>query len=119
MTIKKRANKGQTKGNIKEYKEEQEEQEDIYKGFFNNVKLSKDEYMKLKEQFQDYEEKIDNLSGYIASKGDKYKSHYLTILNWSRKDKKKEDNLPHWYDKDFKKDEKNLDELEKVLEDFN
>ena len=31
---------------------------------------------------------IERLSEYLASKGKKYKSHYATILSWSRKDDK-------------------------------
>ena len=31
-------------------------------------------------------QRIDSLDGYIASRGDKYKSHYATILNWERMD---------------------------------
>ena len=57
-------------------------------GEFLNVKLTTDEYEKLEAQFGpiDTKQRIDRLSGYIASKGDKYKSHYATILNWARKD---------------------------------
>ena len=84
-------------------------------GLFKNVELTDEEYQKLKDRFSDYEEKIENLSSYIASKGDKYKSHYATILNWSRKDNKE---LPKWFNENYKKDMQNLDELEKVLEDF-
>lgn len=65
---------------------------DIY-GEFENVKLSIGEYEKLTEKFPNtYEEMIDNLSVYIKSKGDKYKSHYATILNWSRMESKKSSN---------------------------
>jgi hypothetical protein len=31
-------------------------------------------------------EKIERLNNYIGSSGKKYKSHYHTILNWSRND---------------------------------
>lgn len=67
---------------------------EIYKekyGEFKNVLLTENELNKLKEQFSDYEEKINKLSVYIASKGVKYKSHYATILNWSRKEPKKQE----------------------------
>ena len=87
-------------------------------GQFENVLLTNDEYQKLKERFPDYEEKIENLSGYIASKGNKYKSHYATILNWSRKDDKQE-HLPNWFNQNFKKEEKGLKELNEILEEFN
>lgn len=55
-------------------------------GEFQNVLLTNEEYHKLEESnLLSY---IETLSSYIASKGKKYKSHYATILNWSRKDKK-------------------------------
>lgn len=52
------------------------------------VKLTKDEYSKLTEQFgiEGTNERIKNLNDYVMSKGAKYKSHYHTILNWERKD---------------------------------
>lgn len=75
---------------------------DIY-GEFKNVKLSKDEYHKLEQaNLLPY---IEKLSSYIASKNKKYKSHYATILNWSRRDKA---NTPEWFDK-----ENNVEELTK------
>lgn len=56
-------------------------------GEFNNVTLSNEELEKLKEKFpKDYQNRIEKLSAYIASTGKKYKSHYATILNWSRKE---------------------------------
>ena len=55
-------------------------------GEFNNVKLTDEEYQKVKElKLEDY---IELLSSYIAQTGKKYKSHYATILNWSRRDDK-------------------------------
>ena len=73
-------------GELKEIKEVKE----VY-GELDNVLLTIEEYEKLKERFPlDYMERVDKLSEYIASKGDKYKSHYATILSWSRNDKVKE-----------------------------
>ena len=60
-------------------------------GEFENVLLTDKEFSKLKERFNDYEERIKTLSYYLASKGVKYKSHYATILNWSRKEPKKQE----------------------------
>jgi hypothetical protein len=61
------------------------EKKDIY---LDCVKLTKDEHKKLIDKFgsQDTREKIVRLNDYVMSKGTKYKSHYHTILNWSRKD---------------------------------
>lgn len=72
-------------------------------GEFKNVKLTDIEYKKLEEKnLLPY---IERLSSYIASKGKKYKSHYATILNWSRnQEDKQEQKLPQWFDKDLKKD---------------
>lgn len=92
-------NKRQTNDNIKEYKEIKNiniKEKNIKKekfGSFENVLLTKEEYQKLKDRFIDYQDKIENLSSYIAMKGDKYKSHYATILNWSKKDDKQ---VPEW-----------------------
>ncbi len=57
-------------------------------GEFGNVSLSEAEYSKLIDRFGEAKAKeyIERLSGYIASKGAKYKSHYATILNWAKKD---------------------------------
>ena len=57
-------------------------------GEYNNVLLTDEEFAKIKDKFpSDYQSWIDRLSGYIESKGVKYKSHYATILNWSRNER--------------------------------
>lgn len=59
-------------------------------GEFKNVLLTDDEVAKLMEMFpDDWSQRIENLSEGIARKGYKYKSHYLTILNWAKRDKQK------------------------------
>lgn len=61
-------------------------------GEHNNVLLTDDEYAKLQEKFpHDYAERIETLSEGMARKGYKYKSHYLAILNWAKKDKPKKE----------------------------
>ena len=61
-------------------------------GEFKNVLLTDEEYAKLQAKFpHDYSERIENLSEGIARKGYKYKSHYLAILNWAKKDKPKKE----------------------------
>ena len=56
-------------------------------GQFKNVLLTDGEHEKLKAKFNSsLPEKIEKLSEGIAGKGYKYKSHYATILSWSRKD---------------------------------
>ena len=59
-------------------------------GEYKNVLLTDDELQKLKTEYSDYEERIERLSSYVASKGTKYKSHYATIRNWARKEVKQE-----------------------------
>ena len=57
-------------------------------GEYKNVLLTDEELEKLKNEYSDWQEKIENLSAYVASTGKSYKSHYATIRNWARKDKK-------------------------------
>ena len=56
-------------------------------GEYKNVLLTDEELDKLKAEYPDYSERIENLSSYIASTGKTYKSHYATIRNWARKEK--------------------------------
>ncbi len=61
-------------------------------GTAGNVYLTEEELEKLKERFPyDWQDWIDKLSEYMASKGKRYKSHYMTILTWARKDKENAD----------------------------
>lgn len=61
-------------------------------GEFNNVLLTDSEYKKLQERFpNDFENRIEKLSTYIASTGKKYKSHYATVISWARKDSQEKD----------------------------
>ena len=57
-------------------------------GEYNNVLLTDEELDKLKAEYLDWKERIERLSSYVASTGKKYKSHYATIRNWARNDKK-------------------------------
>jgi hypothetical protein len=56
-------------------------------GEFSNVMLTDDEFAKLCEKCQDADSLITELDQYIESQGKtkKYKSHYATLLNWSRR----------------------------------
>lgn len=82
-------------------------------GKYKNVLLSTDEFYRLKELFpNDYSERIERLSTYLASSGKQYKSHLATIESWANREKtisnKKEnikkggffDNLKAAYEKD-------------------
>ena len=56
-------------------------------GEYENVLLSDTDLEKLKNEFPDYEARIENLSSYIASTGKTYKNHLATIRNWARKER--------------------------------
>ena len=56
-------------------------------GQYNNVLLTDEEYGKLQAEFpDDYEHRIERLSGYMESTGKVYKSHFATIRNWASQD---------------------------------
>lgn len=55
-------------------------------GTNKNVLLTEEEHQKLIDDGLD--EYIENLSFYLASKKVSYKSHYMTILSWKRRDDK-------------------------------
>lgn len=56
-------------------------------GEFGNVMLTDDEFAKLTEKLPNVWDLITELDQYIESQGKtkKYKSHYATLLNWSRR----------------------------------
>lgn len=59
-------------------------------GQYNNVLLTDEEYSKLQEEFpDDYIDRIERLSEYIASKGNSYKNHLATIRSWARRNREK------------------------------
>ena len=56
-------------------------------GMYENVLLTDKEFQMLQEEFpNDFFDRIERLSEYIASTGKKYKSHLATIRSWARKD---------------------------------
>jgi hypothetical protein len=55
-------------------------------GEYKNVLLTDEELEKLKDEFPDWEERIERLSSYVASTGKSYKNHLATIRNWARKE---------------------------------
>lgn len=61
-------------------------------GEYKNVLLSDDELAKLKAEFPvDWEERIERVSEYCASKGKTYKNYLATIRTWARNEQKKTD----------------------------
>jgi hypothetical protein len=63
-------------------------------GELENVKLTNEEYQKLIEKFGDKNTNIliFELDTYIGSKGDKYKSHYATLLSWAKRKWEEQEN---------------------------
>lgn len=76
---------------IKELKKNKKDKK-IY-GEYQNVKLTDEELAKLKAEFPDWKERIERLSEYIDSRGDKYKNHLSTIRSWARRDKQNGTNM--------------------------
>lgn len=72
-------------------------------GEFNNVLLTEIEFEKLNTEFgkPGTNERIQNVSEYVESKGVKYKSHYATILAWERKNKKQSNAKPNLQPKTY------------------
>lgn len=59
-------------------------------GEYQNVLLSDQDMEKLRAEFpNDWEERIERLSSYMASTGKSYKNHLATIRNWARRDRQK------------------------------
>lgn len=57
-------------------------------GEYSNVLLSDTDLEKLKAEFpNDWQERIERLSAYMASTGKRYRNNLATIRNWARRDK--------------------------------
>lgn len=81
-----------------------------------NVLMTDDEHKKLSERFpNDLEKRINNLSYYMSSTGKSYKSHYMTIIAWARKD---EQNKPQQFQNSVEnnKPDKVTPEMQKALD---
>lgn len=67
------------------------EEGENYAGEQGNVILLDREYKRLRELFpNDYRERVDRLSRYIASSGKEYVSHFATIVRWAKEDEERE-----------------------------
>lgn len=59
-------------------------------GEYSNVLLSDEELGKLKAEFpNDWQERIERVSSYVAQTGKGYKNYLATIRNWARRDAEK------------------------------
>ncbi len=72
--------------NKKSYKIREDKIREDKIGFLDFVYMTKEEHKKLLDKLgkDKTEDMIERLNNYIGSKGKKYKSHYFTILTWSR-----------------------------------
>lgn len=65
-------------------------QEEKHKyGEYKNVLLTDRELEEIQMRYDDWKERIERLSEYIASTGKKYRSHYATIRMWAKRDREK------------------------------
>ena len=89
LTSNQQATNKQLTTNKNERMKECKNEKKLYKEF---VKLTEEEHLKIIEQLGRAltDDLIERLNNYIGSKGKQYKSHYHTILTWSRKEKPKE-----------------------------
>ena len=81
-------------------------------GECQNVRLTDEEHKKLIDK--GYAGLIEELSLYIASKGDKYKSHYATVLQWARK-REKVPASKNTFTRMTNRTDYDMDELERIL----
>ena len=72
--------------NVKERVTRAREEKKHRFGRYQNVLLSDDDLEKLKAEFPDWEQRIENLSEGIACKEYTYKNHLAVIRKWARKD---------------------------------
>lgn len=57
-------------------------------GVYENVMLTEEGFRYLQKEFPaDYQERIDNLSEYMASTGKVYENHLATIRSWAKREK--------------------------------
>ena len=65
-------------------------------GEYKNVLLTDEDVAKLREEFTDWQERIEKLSEYLAKTGRSYKSHLAVIRSWARSDKKPAEDQTAW-----------------------
>lgn len=65
-------------------------------GSFENVYLSAEEVAQLKERLPDWEQWVERLSLYMASRGRHYRSHYATLLSWAQSNFEPQIAAPPW-----------------------
>ena len=64
-------------------------------GYYQNVLFTREEYAAVQAEFpDDYSQRIERLSEYIASTGRSYQNHLATIRIWARKDRARAAAMP-------------------------
>ena len=64
-------------------------------GYYQNVLFTQEEYAEVQAEFpDDYSQRIERLSEYIASTGRSYQNHLATIRIWARKDRARAAAMP-------------------------
>ena len=100
------------KTEIKKEREQKEKPTRHKYGEYNNVLFTDADLEKLKAEFpNDWQQRIDRLSEYIASSGKKYSNHLATIRSWARKDKKEQKKPETIWSQTRPEDEISLDDL--------
>lgn len=100
-------------------------------GEYKNVLLTDQDMEKLQTEFpNDWQDRIERLSSYIASTGKTYKNHLATIRNWARKDKAqpkpqqaygqpvKREEMPNWDAQTTASSPSRKAEIEKMMEEL-
>lgn len=85
MTDRKQSSSNTDKSNHYRVKRESKDDRSAY-GKYQNVFLSEEELLALKEEVAQYQEYIEKLSCYMASSGKHYPNHAATIRSWVLRD---------------------------------
>lgn len=90
MMLSKSKSKSKSKESVRESAAAKPSAERRRYGTFRNVMLSDAELDRLKATFpDDWDQRVERLSSYMASKGKTYRNHLATMMNWARMDKAK------------------------------
>lgn len=90
MMLSKSKSKSKKKESVRESAAAKPSAERRRYGTFRNVLLTDEDFERLKTTFpDDWEQRVERLSSYMASKGKRYKNHLATIMTWARMDSEK------------------------------
>lgn len=90
MMLSKSKSKSKKKESVRESAAAKPSAERRRYGTFRNVLLTDEDLERLKTTFpDDWDQRVERLSSYMASKGKRYKNHLATIMTWARMDSEK------------------------------